>query len=89
MPRHPNPNLKRIPKLLPHTTLLHLAPICLYYASKYIIFPKPILESEQVLVETKIVGQPLNEWYGGNGEVSPAHRCKSGKGSLCEMDWGF
>uniref|UniRef100_A0A7S1IFC1 Protein kinase domain-containing protein n=1 Tax=Eutreptiella gymnastica TaxID=73025 RepID=A0A7S1IFC1_9EUGL len=45
-----------------------------FETSKYIIFPKPIMESEQVLVETKINGQPLNEWYGGDGDVSPAHR---------------
>ena len=49
--------------------------------SKYVIFPKPILASELVLVEEKIYGSPLHEWYGGDGDKSPAHRRLAQSGS--------
>ena len=39
------------------------------------------MASEQVLVEEKITGKPLTEWYGGNGEESPAHRRLAEAGS--------
>mmetsp|Transcript_48061 Transcript_48061/g.78343 ORF Transcript_48061/g.78343 Transcript_48061/m.78343 type:complete len:476 (+) Transcript_48061:2-1429(+) len=52
-----------------------------FQESEYVIFPKPIMASEQVLVEEKITGKPLTEWYGGNGEESPAHRRLAEAGS--------
>eukprot|EP00667_Euglena_gracilis_P007856 EG_transcript_7940 len=42
--------------------------------SHYIIFPKPILATDLVLVETRVDGRPLERYYGGDGTKSPVHR---------------